>query len=115
VVALPPAQVWKLFVGITAIDKVPGGAAMQPPLADIPPIAIEIFTDTATLRLVDLLASGAADGSTVAVRIRVAAPNEPVAVEAPPPGLVDDAGANIGGGGFQVAPPQPVPVESIGP
>jgi hypothetical protein len=116
-VDLPPAQVWKLVVGLTGLDRIPGGAAMEPPLADIPPIAVEILTDTATLRLVDMVASGVDDGSTAAVRLRVAAPNEPVAIDPPPPGLVDDAGANIGGGGGFVvpAPPQPVPVESTGP
>lgn len=115
-VDLPPAQVWKLVVGLTGIDRMPGGAGIQPPLADIPPIALEVLTDTATLRLVDMVASGVDDGSTAAVRLRVAAPNEPVAIDPPPPDLVDDAGANIGGGGFVVpAPPQPVPVQSTGP
>jgi hypothetical protein len=120
VVGLPPAQVWKLVVGLTGIDQMQGGAAMQPPLADIPPLAFEILTDTATLRLVDLVASGAADGSTAAVRLRVAAPNEPVAIEPPAPGLVDEGGAGfgIGGGGVAVpepARPVPVPAETIGP
>ena len=121
IVGLPPAQVWKLIVGLTGIDRMQGGAAVQPPLADIPPISFEILTDTATLRLVDLVASGTADGASVAVRLRVAAPNEPVAIEPPPPGLVDEAGANMGGGGVvtpvaPVAPkPVPVPAETIGP
>jgi hypothetical protein len=120
VVGLPPAQVWKLLVGVTGIDKLQGGAAVQPPLADIPPISLEILTDTATLRLVDLVATGTAGSTTTAVRLRVAAPNEPVAIEPPPPGLVDDPGANMGGGGV-VAPappvvkPAPVPAETIGP
>jgi hypothetical protein len=112
-VGLPPAQVWKLVVGLTGIDQMPGGAAVQPPLADIPPLSFEILTDTATLRLVDLVASGSADGSSAAVRIRIAAPNEPVTIEAPPPNLVDEADSNIGGGGVVApAPPvvRPVPV-----
>lgn len=118
-VGLPPAQVWKLLVGLTGIDRMPGGG-VQPPLGDIPSISFEILTDTATLRLVDLVATGSAGGSSVAVRIRVAAPNESVAIEPPPPGLVDEPGSNLGGGGV-VAPappvvrPVPVPAETIGP
>lgn len=117
VVGLPPGQVWKLVVGLTGIDKLPGGAA-QPQPAGIPPISFEILTDTATLRLVDLVATGTANGSSVAVRLRVAAPNEPVAIEPPPPALVDEPGANMGGGGVvaPVAPVvEPVPVESPAP
>ncbi|MEX2010869.1 MAG: hypothetical protein WEF51_01390 [Chloroflexota bacterium] len=120
IVGLPPAQVWKLIVGLTGIDKLPGGAAAQLQPAGIPPVSFEILTDTATLRLVDLVATGTADGSSVAVRIRVAAPNEPVAIEPPPPNLVDDPGATLGGGGFVAPPapvvkPVPVPAETIGP
>ena len=118
VVGLPPAQVWELIVGLTGIDRMQGGAAVQPPLADIPHLAFEILTDTATLRLVDLVASGTADGSTAAIRLRVAAPNEPVAIEPPPPGLVDEGGAGfgIGGGGVAVPEPaRPVPAESFSP
>jgi hypothetical protein len=119
VVGLPPGQVWKLAVGLTGIDKLPGGAE-QPQPAGIPPIAFEILTDTATLRLVDLVATGTANGSSVAVRLRVAAPNEPVAIEPPPPHLVDDAGVNFGGGGVVAPPapvvrPVPVPAETVGP
>lgn len=106
VVGLPPAQVWKLLVGVTGIDKMPGGA-VQPQPADIPSISFEIFTDRATLRLVDLVGTGTGGGTTVSARLRVAAPNEPVAIEAPPPELVDDPGSNLGGGGV-VAPPAPV-------
>jgi hypothetical protein len=116
-VGLPPAQVWKLVVGLTGIDKLPGGPPVQQP-ADIPPISLEILTDTATLRLVDLVATGTAGSTTTALRLRVAAPNEPVAIEAPPPQLVDDPGSNLGGGGFVApAPPvvKPVPAETIGP
>jgi hypothetical protein len=118
VVGLPPGQVWKLLVGLTGIDRMQG-APVQPP-ADIPPISLEILTDTATLRLVDLVATGTAGTTTTALRLRVAAPNEPVAIEAPPPQLVDDPGSNQGGGGV-VAPPTPVvkpvsvPAETIGP
>ncbi len=122
-VQLPPAQVWKVVVGLTGIDRMLGGAEMMQQPPDLPPVSLEILTDTATLRLVDMVVSGSADGSSAALRLRVAAPNEPVAIEPPPPGLVDDAGANMGGGGTGVpapAPPvvgpvQPVPAESIGP
>lgn len=113
VVGLPPAQVWKLVVGVTGIDKMPGGA-VQPQPNGIPAISFEILTDTATLRLVDLVATGAVDGSSVAVRLRVAAPNEPVAIEPPPPNLVDDPGSNLGGGGV-VAPPAPAIEVTPGP
>jgi len=122
-VHVPPAQVWKLIVGLTGIDKMQGGVGMQQQPPDIPPVSLEILTDTATLRLVDMVVSGAVDGSTAALRLRVAAPNEPVAIEPPPPGLVDDPGDNMGGGGIGVpvparpvpAPVQPVPAESIAP
>jgi hypothetical protein len=118
VVGLPPGQVWKLIVGVTGIDKMQG-APLQAP-ADLPPISLEILTDTATLRLVDLVGTGTAGTTTTALRLRVAAPNEPVAIEAPPPALVDEPGANIGGGGIvaPVAPvgrPVPVPAATIGP
>lgn len=120
-VQLLPAQVWKLIVRLTGIDKMQGGVGMQQQPPDIPPVSLEILTDTATLRLVDMVVSGAANGSTAALRLRVAAPNEPVAIEPPPPGLVDNPGVDMGGGGVPapappvVGPVRPVPVESIGP
>lgn len=114
-IGLPPAQVWKLIVGLTGIDRLQGGRAIEPPMDQIPPIVLEVLTDTATLRLVDMVGSAGMNGSTAALRLRVAAPNEPVAIEAPPPGLVDNAGAGFGGGGVAPAPAQPVPAETIGP
>lgn len=122
-VELPPDQVWKLIVGLLGLDRMPGvGAGLEQP-ADIPPIALQVVTDTATLRVVELVASAAAEGSAVAMRLRIAAPNEPVSIEPPPPGLVDPFGGNEGGGGVvapmpvpaQPVPAQPVPGESVGP
>lgn len=118
-VGLPPAQVWKLVVGLTGVDRIQGGAPVQQP-PDIPPISIEVLTDTATLRLVDMIATGTAGTTTTALRLQVGAPNEPVAIEAPPPQLVDDPGSNLGGGGVVAPPapvvePVPVPAETIGP
>jgi hypothetical protein len=112
---LPPAQVWKLVVGLTGADRMQGANVQQPP--DIPPISLEVLTDTATLRLVDLVATGTAGTTTTALRLRLAAPNESVTIDPPPPNLVDEPGSNLGGGGF-VAPPAPpvaVPAETIGP
>jgi hypothetical protein len=109
-VTLPPAQVWKVFAGITGINDMRGGAQVEPPLNQIPAIALEVLSDTATLRLVGLAASMKMNGSTAALRVQVGAPNEPVSIEPPPPGLVDKGfpGVGIGGG---VAPAQPVPVQ----
>lgn len=109
-VRLPPAQVWKLLVELTGIDRMQGGDPIEPPLDQIPPLVLDVFTDKATLRLVELVASAALDGTTVAVRIRVAAPNEPVSINAPPAELVDQGnpGFGIGGGGVAPVPPQPV-------
>jgi hypothetical protein len=119
-IALPPAQVWKLVVGLIGLDQMPdvGGGLEQP--AGLPPLALQVVTDTATLRLVELVASATAEGSTVGMRLRIAAPNEPVSIEPPPPGLVDAIGPDFGvdGGGVVApapAPVQPVPVESVGP
>jgi hypothetical protein len=119
-VALPPAQVWKLVVGLIGLDQMPdvGGGLEQP--AGLPPLALQVVTDTATLRLVELVASATAEGSTVGMRLRIAAPNEAVSIEPPPPGLVDAIGPDFGvdGGGVVApapAPVQPVPVESVGP
>jgi hypothetical protein len=121
-VALPPAQVWKLVVGLTGIDRLQGAGQVMEQPQGIPPVALQVVTDTATLRLVELAASVGYDSTSVAVRVRVASPNEPVAIEAPPPAIVDDAsntngGFGIGGGGVAPgpAPVQPVPAESIGP
>jgi hypothetical protein len=119
-VALPPAQVWKLLVGVTGIDKLQGAGQVMEQPQGIPALALQVVTDTATFRLVELAASVSTDGSTAAVRLRVAAPNEPVSINAPPANLVDDSGQTIGGGGIDpgpaptVAPPS-VPMESIGP
>jgi hypothetical protein len=117
-VGLPPAQVWKLLVALTGIDRMQGAPAQQPP--DIPPLSLEVLTDTATLRLVDLVATGTAGSTTTALRLRVAAPNESVTIEPPPPNLVDEPGSNLGGGGVVAPPapvvrPVPVPAETIGP
>lgn len=119
VVGLPPAQVWKLVVGISGIDRMQGAPQPMEQPQGIPGLALQVVTDTATLRLVELAGSVSVEASTAAVRLRVAAPNEPVAINAPPPALVDNPRDNIGGGGF-VGPPvavpvQPVPQESIGP
>jgi hypothetical protein len=123
IVGLPPAQAWKLLVALTGIDKVPNaGVPIQQPQG-IPGLAIQVVTDTATFRLVELAASASTDGSTISVRLQVGAPNEPVSISAPPPALVDDPGDTIGGGsgfggGVAPGPPpqvQPVPAESIGP
>jgi hypothetical protein len=114
-VELPRAQTWKLIVGLTAIDQMPG-APTDPPLDQIPPLTLEILTDTATFRLVELVGSATIDGSTAAVRLRIAAPNEPVSINAPPPNLVDDPRDSIGGGGGGgggVAPPPPVQVPPV--
>lgn len=121
-VRLPPAQVWKLIAELTGVDKIPGRDPVVPQLDQIPPLVLDVYTDKATLRLVELVASAGMDGSTVAVRIRVAAPNEPVSINAPPADLVDQGnpGFGIGGGGV-VAPvppkaiPGPAVSESPGP
>ncbi|MDQ2965568.1 MAG: hypothetical protein M3R57_06945 [Chloroflexota bacterium] len=124
IVGLPPAQVWKLVVGLTGIDKVPGaGVPIQEPQG-IPGLALQVVTDTATFRLVELAASVSTDGSTASVRLQVAAPNEPVSISAPPPALIDNPGDTMGGGfgfgggGVAPGPPpqvQPSPAESIAP
>lgn len=122
VVALPPAQVWKLVVGLTGIDRMQGAGQLMEQPQGIPPVALQVVSDTATLRLVELAASVSSDTMNASVRVRIASPNEPVSINAPPPGLVDDPQDNIGGGGI-VAPPapaaappvQPMPVESVGP
>jgi hypothetical protein len=123
-VLLPPAQLWKMFVGLTGIDKMRGGEAMdQPDLDDIPALQLEVLTDTASLRLVEVAGSAALDGNSIAFRLQVAAPNEPVTIEAPPPGLIDSLIGNEGGGGVVApvpvqadpVPAEPVPVETAVP
>jgi hypothetical protein len=116
-IALPPALLWKLVVGLIGLDQMPdlAGEVEQP--VGLPPVALQVITDTATLRLVELVASAAAGGSTVAMRLQIAAPNEPVSIEPPPPGLVDVFQGNEGGGVIAPAPvpAQPVPVETAVP
>lgn len=122
-VGVAPEQVWELVMGLVGDQMLGGGGAGLQQPEGIPAVALQVQTDTATLRLVDLVASATADGTTVGIRLRIAAPNEPVAIEPPPPGLVDPFGGNEGGGGVvapmpvpaQPVPEQPVPVESIGP
>lgn len=122
IVSLPPAQVWKLVVGLTGIDRMPGAAPITEQPQGIPALALQIATDTATLRLVELAASVSMETSNVAVRLQVAEPNQPVSINAPPPALVDDPKDTVGGGGMAPgpAPVQPVPIppapgETIGP
>lgn len=117
-VLLPPAQFWKLFVGLTGIDRMRGGQGVQPPLEDVPALQLEILTDTASLRLVEIAGSASLDGNGIAFRLQVGAPNEPVSIEPPPPGLVD-VGGDFGVGGGVVAPVpvqvDPVPAETAVP
>jgi hypothetical protein len=117
-IALPPALLWKLVVGLIGLDQMPDLAGELDQPAGLPPVALQVVTDTATLRLVELVASAAADGSTVAMRLQIGAPNEPVSIEPPPPGLVDDFQGNEGGGGViapMPVPAQPVPAETAVP
>jgi hypothetical protein len=105
-------------VGLTGIDRLGGGAVEKPPLDQIPALQLEILTDTASLRLVELAGSATLDGNGIAFRLQVAAPNEPVAIEPPPPGLVDAIMDNEGGGGViapMPVPAQPVPAETAVP
>jgi hypothetical protein len=46
------------------------------------------------------------------MRLRIAAPNEPVSIEPPPPGLVD-VGGDFGVGGGGVVAPVPVQVDPV--
>jgi hypothetical protein len=117
-IALPPALLWKLVVGLIGLDQMPDLAGELDQPAGLPPVALQVVTDTATLRLVELVASAAADGSTVAMRLRIGAPNDPVSIEPPPPGLVDAFMDNEGGGGViapMPVPAQPVPAETAVP
>jgi hypothetical protein len=117
-VGLPPAQTWKLVVGVSGLDQMPGAAGLLEQPAGFPALALQVLTDTATLRLVELAASATAEGTTVAMRLQIGAPNEPVSIEPPPPGLVDAMIGNQGGGGVIAPVPvqvDPVPVESVGP
>ena len=89
-------QIWPIVVKLLGLDRFPGGAAMQPPADQLPTISIEILTDTATERLVDLVGSATVAGTTISLGLRISAPNQPVQIQAPPPDLVE----NFGGFGF---------------
>ena len=83
VIAITREQVWPLVIELAGLDAIPGGVEPPPP-GDLPLISIEVLTDMATLRLVDLVGTATVnDGNSVAIRMRVSAVNQDVVIEAP--------------------------------
>jgi hypothetical protein len=98
-IVIPPAVVWNIFKKVSGIDRLDPSAAEQPQTG-LPEIDIELLTDTKTNQLVDALFSGSSGGTTVRLRAQFANHNEPVAIAAPNPALVDDRGdGSVGSGG----------------
>lgn len=82
-----------------AATQVAGNQLGPVDMAGVPVIGLELLIDTRTLRLVDALVSGAAMGSSATFRIQLAGHDEPVAIQAPNPALVDEQNAVDTGGG----------------
>jgi hypothetical protein len=83
-----PAEVtWASLTKAFGFDRFPD--AMEMP-ADFPGVAVDVLSDTRTLRLVDLVASASVpNGDSGGIRLQLADPNGQVTIQAPPPALVD--------------------------
>lgn len=81
-IGLTGAQVWALTAELLGFDELPGAPA-QPPPEELPSISIEVLSDVATLRLIDLVGTATVDEGSVAIRVRVSAFDQEVAISAP--------------------------------
>lgn len=81
-IGLTGAQLWALAVELMALDEIPG-APGRPPLEDLPSLSIEVLTDVATLRVVDLVGTATMNGGSIAIRLRLSGFDQAVAIEAP--------------------------------
>jgi hypothetical protein len=92
-VGLAPERVFKLVVTATGMDQMPGFDE-QAALAGgfIPGLGVEVVSDTATLRMIEASVSASVQGTAVAVRLQLSRFDEPVAIQPPPPALVDNFG-----------------------
>jgi hypothetical protein len=107
-------MVWKLGMKLTGMDQVQGFQQPQP--QGIPPIGLELLSETKTFRLIDGVISGSSAGNSMSVRVQIANQDEPVAIQAPNPALVDDQGGfgfGLGGGAEQCVNPDGSPCEVI--
>jgi hypothetical protein len=92
-VGLAPERVFKLVVTATGMDQMPGfdeQAAMAGGF--VPGIGLEVVSDTASLRMIEATLSASLQGTAIAVRLQLSRFDEPVAIQPPPPALVDDFG-----------------------
>ena len=106
VVKVPPAIIWRLVVNLTGQNQ--AQPAPPQPNEGIPEIGLEMLVDTHTLRLVDGRVTGSANGTAISLRVQLANHDEPVAIQAPNPVLVD------AGGGFGMDTPTQV-TNGVGP
>ena len=110
--AIPPAVAWKLAMAVTGMDKQVG--AQPQPQDGIPQIDIELLTDTRTFHLIEALAGGTSQGTTVRLRAQLAGHDEAVTIAAPNPALVDDQGGfGLGGAGSECMNADGSPCEII--
>lgn len=112
---LDPTSAWQLFAPIVG-----GGAAdgPAPPDLNLRPVTLDVLVDQPTRRLVGLATTVPIQGFAIGLQLMLTNHDVPVAIAAPPPGLVDRFDFNnIGGGGGvihggETMAPQPVPAES---
>jgi hypothetical protein len=81
-IGLTGAQIWELAADVLRFEEIPGAPA-RPPLADLPSISIELLSDVATLRLIDLVGTATVNDGSVAIRVRISAFDQEVIIEAP--------------------------------
>ncbi len=109
-VRLDELTTWQLLVGPLSGRTPIGGGPPEPEL--VPgPATVDIYVDRATRLLVGLTGAFSVAEASVAFSIAFSNHDAPLAIVAPPPGLVDDGGGLEGGAG----PPQPAPVQEVTP
>lgn len=116
-VTIPPAELWPLVTKLLGLDRFPGFTPEPPDAAALPPISIDLLSDTGSLRLVTATIGGQAQGTSVLLRVELPEVNGPVSIQPPPPELVDVAnpGFGVGGGEAPAATAILVPAASADP
>jgi hypothetical protein len=90
-IGLTPERVFKAFVALTAVDRLPGFEDQADAMiGSIPGLGLEIAADTTTFRIVDGTLSASMPGTAVALRMQLSRFDEAVSIQPPPPAIVDE-------------------------
>ena len=105
-IALTPATIVRMSLDLTNMDE-QGFVSEEELLAQgvVPGLTLEVVSDTASLRLLEIQTSATLQGTSTSMRLILSRHDEPVSIQPPPPELVDSPNFGPifqGGGGVVV-------------